>query len=112
MRIEVPHSTGKPGIRAFSELKGKGNADPLNIDGRDYLPGSLVFRGFVAPPPADLSPGEKTWDGVLRFELGVSTSEARASFNEFVGVRRSKPFIDSTPNDPPTVPEEETDGET
>jgi hypothetical protein len=109
--IEVQHSTDKAGIREFGKWKGLGNGDLLIIDSHEHKPGTLVFLGFVAPPPADLSPGEKTWDGALRFELGESGEAYRRPFGKYVNVRRSKPFIDSTPHDPPTDPED-MDGET
>lgn len=99
--IEVQHATGKAGIRALGKLKGLGNGDTLTIDSRDFEPGSLVFLGFVAPPPADLSPGEKTWHGVLRFaeapgEDEVPAEAYRAPFKKYLKppARRSKPGIE------------------
>lgn len=94
--IEVQHSTGKKGIVAFGKLKGLGNGDMLVIDSHDYEPGTLIFLGFVAPPPADLSPGEKTWDGVLRFEEGESIEACRAPFKRYLNppMHRSKPGIE------------------
>ncbi len=111
MIIEVEHSTGKEGIREFGKWKGQGNGDTLVIASQEYPPGTLLFLGFVAPPPADLSPGKKTWDGALRFEPGESTEACRRPFGKYVNVRRSKPFIDSQPSDPPTDPED-MDGKT
>ncbi len=111
MIIEVQHSTGKAGIREFGKWKGQGNGDTLVIASQEYPPGTLLFVGFVAPVPTDLSPGPKTWDGVLRFDEGESIEACRFPFGKYVNVRRSKPFVDSTPNDPLTDPED-TDGET
>ncbi len=111
MIIEVQHSTDKEGIVALGKFKGLGNGDELVIDSREYEPGTLIFLGFVAPPPTDQGPGQKTWHGVLRFEPGESGEAYRRAFGEYVNVRRSKPFIDSTPNDPPTDPAD-LDGET
>lgn len=111
MIIEVQHSTGKAGIREFGKWKGQGNGDTLVIASQEYPPGTLLFLGFVAPVPEDLSPGEKLWNGALRFEEGDSIEARRRPFGKYVNVRRSKPFIDSTPGDPPTDPTD-LDGET
>lgn len=108
--IEVPHSTGKEGIVALGKFKGLGNGDRVVIDSHEYEPGTLIFLGFVAPPPTDLSPGEKTWRGVLRFEPGESGEAYRRAFGKYVNVRRSKPFIDSKASDPATDPKD-LDGE-
>ena len=65
--LTVAHATSKAGVRELGLLKGKGNLTAMGIAAATYKPGELVFLGFVAPVPADLSPGEKTWEGVLRF---------------------------------------------
>ena len=82
--VEIPYVTGKAGIDASGLLKGKGNSDSLTIAAKTYTPGTLVFLGFVAPPPPDLSPGDKLWHGVLRFQAGKSEVEDRFGFAEFV----------------------------
>jgi hypothetical protein len=89
--VDVEHSTSKPGIRELGALKGKGNRDALVIASQTYAPGKLVFLGFVAPPPADLSPGEKIWDGVLRFEAGESAAAERCDFGVYVNAVCSDP---------------------
>lgn len=76
--IEIKHSTSKSGIRSLGLLKGKGNADTVMIGERAFEPGTLVFVGFVAPVPADLSPGPKTWHGVLRFREAETAHTQRA----------------------------------
>ncbi len=80
--LAVAHVTGKAGVRELGLLRGKGNFGAMEIASVTYPPGSLVFLGFVAPVPTDLSPGEKTWEGVLRFKAGKSTVEDR---HDFVG---------------------------
>ena len=109
--IEIECATGKEGIQELGKRKGLGNGDTLVIASREYEPGTLLFLGFVAPVPADLNARPLTWNGVLRFEEGESMEACRFAFGKYVNVRRSKPFIDSTPSDPPTDPED-MDGET
>lgn len=86
--VEVAHKTNKAGIRATGELKGKGNSDTLTIGGKEFAPGTLVFCGFVAPPPENPQPGPKEWHGYLRFKLGDTDEAARAPFSTLIG---SKP---------------------
>ena len=90
LTVAVEHATSKAGIRELGQLKGKGNGDTLAIASRTYKPGELVFLGFVAPPPADLSPGEKTWNGVLRFKVGESVAADRCDFGQYVNVADPK----------------------
>ena len=108
--IEVQHSTGKAGIQEFGKWKGQGNGDPLTIGGKTYPPGKLIFLGFVAPPPEDLSATPMAWKGVLRFEPGESIEACRRPFGQYVNVKRSKPYIDSAPTGTPIILEKKTDG--
>lgn len=88
--IEIPYSTDKAGITATAELKGFTNADTLTLGKVSHLPGTLMFVGFVAPPPVDPQPGPKRWDGVLRFETATNDQIKRKPMTKLFATHDAK----------------------
>lgn len=74
--IEIPYETNKAGIRPLGALKGYGNGDTLTFHKYMWCPGSVIFLGFVAPPPTNKT-GPKVWRGILHFDLAESAEAFR-----------------------------------
>ena len=79
--FEVEVAVDKPVIRELGALNGFGNGDTVNVAGKIYKPGTLIFVGFVSPGK---DPLDGLWHGVLRFDEGETPEYQRKGMRKLI----------------------------